>query len=143
MIYSRRVLTALTKASLLACSIAAAQAQSMQPADLAAMKTDTVDATLVELRKDPDRVFAEHGGWVVGEKSIDGGSELWSFTPEGHDAHPAAVQRLITNSEGAALKIKMTIQCDAEASACEALEKLFTVMNENLIAVSEIAPPEK
>ncbi len=110
----------------------------MQPADLAAMNTDTVDATLAELRKDPDRVFAEHGGWLVGEKPILGGSELWSFTPEGHEAYPAAVQRLITDGDGS-LKIEMNIQCDADAKACAALEELFTVMNENLIGATEIA----
>ncbi len=119
--------------------VGSATAQDLAPADLDALNTATVEETLIELKKDPERVFVDHNGWLVGEKRIEGGSELWSFTPEGHDAYPAAIQRLITDGDKA-LKIEMNIQCDAVKSACEDLEKLFSVMNENLIAVSEKAP---
>ena len=112
----------------------------MVPADLSSLGTATVEETLAELMKDPARTFADHAGWVIGEKRITGGSELWSFTPEGHDAYPAAVQRLITDGDEG-LAIEMNIQCDATAEACGRLDTLFSAMNENLIAVSKEAPP--
>lgn len=112
----------------------------MVPADLDTMNTATVAETLATLKTDPARTFAEHGGWLIGEKRINGGSELWSFTPEGHDAYPAAVQRLITDGDEG-LAIEMNIQCDATPEACKSLDVLFSVMNENLIAVSQEAPP--
>jgi len=104
-------------------------ADDKQPADLESLGTATVAETLAALKEDPLRVFVDHGGWLVGEKSIDGGSELWSFTPKDHEAYPAAVQRLITDGEDS-LAIAMNIQCDAPTAACESLLELFTVMNE-------------
>ena len=125
------------------CALAfagAALAEDPAPADLEAMNTDTVAETLSVLKSDDQRVFVDHNGWLVGEKRIAGGSELWSFVPEGHEAYPAAVQRLITDGDGG-LKIVMNIQCDASQQACDDLTNLFSVMNENLIAVSKEAPP--
>ncbi len=113
-----------------------------EAANLDTMNTATVAEILTELKKDPARIFAEHSGWIVAEKSISGGAELWSFTPLGHDAYPAAVQRLITDADqGQGLAIEMNIQCDATPEACQSLENLFSVMNENLVAVSKEAPP--
>ena len=118
---------------------ASVHANELQPANLETMDTATVSETLAELKKDAHRVFADHGGWLVGEKLIEGGSELWSFVPKEHEAYPSAVQRLITDGDGG-LKIVMNIQCDAPQQACDDLDNLFTVMNENLIAVSKDAP---
>jgi len=121
-------------------SVAFAQSSELAPANLETMGTSTVEETLTELKKDPDRVFATHDGWLVAEKRIEGGSELWSFVPEGHEAYPSAIQRLITDGEEG-LQIDMSIQCDATLQACEDLRTLFRVMNENLIGVSKNAPP--
>jgi len=71
---------------------------------------------VTELKKDPTRQFVDHNGWLVAEKRIAGGSELWSFTPADHEAYPAAVQRLITDGEDS-LAITMNIQCDAAEDA--------------------------
>lgn len=114
-------------------------ADELTPADLETMNTATVADTLAELKNDVLREFANHNGWIVGEKRIEGGSELWSFVPEAHEAFPAAVQRLITDGDDG-LKIEMNIQCDGPQEACDKLDNLFSVMNENLIAVSKDAP---
>jgi len=114
-------------------------AENAKPASLIEMNTATVADTLKVLQKDSSRRFVDHNGWLVAEKRIEGGSELWSFTPEDHEAYPAAVQRLITDGKES-LAIEMNIQCDAPTDACDRLTELFTVMNENLIAVSKSAP---
>lgn len=114
--------------------------EPMVPAELSSLGTATVEETLAELKKDAARTFADHDGWIIAEKRIAGGSELWSFTPEGHDAYPAAVQRLITDDDEG-LAIEMNIQCDAAPDACKSLDTLFSAMNENLISVSKEAPP--
>lgn len=127
----------------LLCLIAlnvSAQANELKPADIEAMNTASVADTLAELRNDVQRVFVDQNGWLVAEKRIEGGSELWSFVPEAHEAYPAAVQRLITDGDGG-LKIEMNIQCDAPQQACDDLNTLFSVMNENLVAISKDAPP--
>ena len=134
--YTRRVFPWLF--FMVLCNIT--HANELEPADLETMNTASVAETLVELRNDSERVFVDHGGWLVGEKRIEGGSELWSFVPEGHEAYPSAVQRFISDGNGG-LSIVMNIQCDAPQEACNNLDNLFSVMNENLIAVSKDAPP--
>jgi len=124
----------------LCCSAALAQAADLTPANLESMGTATVAETLAKLKEDAARTFVDQGGWLVGEKRIEGGSELWSFVPEDHEAYPSGVQRLITDGEEG-LNIDMNIQCDASEQACDDLIKLFSVMNENLIGVSKNAPP--
>jgi len=121
-------------------SLAFAQSAPLAPANLETMGTSTVAETLAKLKEDPARSFAVHGGWLVGEKRIEGGSELWSFVPEDHEAYPSAIQRLITDGEDG-LQIDMSIQCDASEKACDDLNTLFRVMNENLMGVSKSAPP--
>jgi len=116
-----------------------ASGEEGKPVVLTELGTATVEETLAELRKDPTRRFVEQDGWIVAEKRIAGGSELWSFVPEEHEAYPSAVQRVITDGEDS-LAIAMSIQCDAAQGACERLSHLFAVMNENLIGVSKLAP---
>jgi len=117
-----------------------AQANQQKPADFENMNTASVADTLAELKSDALREFVDQNGWLVGEKRIEGGSELWSFVPETHEAYPAAVQRLITDGD-VGLKIVMNIQCDGPKQACEDLDILFSVMNENLVSMSKNAPP--
>jgi len=123
----------------LALSCLTVIAEEGEPVQLSELGTTTVAETLAELRKDSTRRFVDQNGWIVGEKRVTGGSELWSFVPEGHEAYPSAVQRVITDGEDS-LAIDMAIQCDAPQAACERLDRLFTVMNENLIGVSKLAP---
>ncbi len=130
----------LSATPLLLCASVFAQSATLTPANFEALGTASVAETLETLRKDSTRIFAEHSGWLVGEKRIEGGSELWSFVPESHEAYPSAIQRLITDGEEG-LQITMNIQCDASQQACDDLNTLFSVMNENLIGVSKSAPP--
>jgi hypothetical protein len=59
-----------------------------------------------------------------------GGSVVWSFTPDTHPAHPAVVRRAIVVGEDGLARIEMASLCQAEKSACDRLMKDFRDLTE-------------
>src|ERR1700744_2245557 len=67
------------------------------------------------LRTKPGVNVSVQSGWTVIEDRAN--LSLWSFTPPGHRAYPAAIQRQVVQ-EGDNLFIKMNVLCDAPQPDC-------------------------
>lgn len=61
----------------------------------------------------------------------NGNHVLWSFTPEGHAAHPAAVKRTVLEKDGAVF-IDMKVLCFGTQAACDKLVEEFKQLNERI-----------
>jgi hypothetical protein len=119
---------------LLLLSAAAFSSSAQQPAPPAAaiqqagsgIGYKSVAAALEGLKARKDVEVFEQGGWTMADDRADG--SLWSFTPRGHPAHPAAVKRTITRKDGKT-QIEMTALCQAERGACDRLIDDFQELN--------------
>lgn len=69
------------------------------------------------------------GGWTIATDRPE--NTIWSFTPENHSAHPAVVKREIVNIDGA-LRIQMSVLCQAEKVPCDKLVDEFKALNNRL-----------
>src|SRR5262249_41816615 len=105
--------------ALVALTAVAASAQSGPP---------TVAATLAELRAKAGVTVAEQAGWTV----IQDGLTMYSFTPAGHPAHPAAVRRTVFREADGAWSLKMSILCEAAQPACDKLAADFQELNNKM-----------
>lgn len=83
-------------------------------------------AALEALKARGDVAISEQGGWTIADDKAH--HTLWSFTQEGHAAHPAAVRRAVVNENGQAA-IRMNILCQGGRAACDALAGEFGRMN--------------
>ena len=89
----------------------------------------SVAAALDALRARKDvRVSAQDGWTVITE---NGGLTLWSFTPPGHPAHPAAIKRVMSQKDGA-WYVNMNVLCQADKAPCNQLAQEFKVLNERM-----------
>jgi hypothetical protein len=59
----------------------------------------SVAAALGALRAKPNVRIATQGGWTIVDDRAD--KSIWSFTPAGHPAYPAAVKRSFVEKDGA------------------------------------------
>ncbi len=62
-----------------------------------------------------------------------GASAQWSFTPQGHPAHPALVRRIVKRGAGGDLSVETASLCEAGADACTRLLQEFEAMNPRII----------
>ncbi len=76
--------------------------------------------------QDGVRIRTEQG-WTIAEDP--GEMALYTFTTEGHAAHPAVFMRKVVESDGAVLLRTWGI-CEAEESACNELSDEFEALNE-------------
>lgn len=89
----------------------------------------SVAAALGALRARKDVKVSVQGGWTV--VTEQDGLTLWSFTPEGHPAYPAAVRRQVVQKDGA-WYVNMNALCEATKVACDKLMEDFKVLNERM-----------
>jgi hypothetical protein len=68
--------------------------------------------------------------WVIATEPVT--FTQWSFTPQGHYAHPAVVRREIKQKEGN-VYVEMTALCQAEKIPCDKLIDEFKQMNERMV----------
>ncbi len=66
-------------------------------------------------------------GWVIATEPRP--YAQWSFTPEGHYAHPAVVRRVILQKPGGEVYVETAALCGAEQAACEKLMAEFRRRN--------------
>lgn len=89
----------------------------------------TAAAALEALRSKAGVKIATEAGWTVIEDRSTLG--VWSFTPSGHPAFPAAVQRQVVQ-EGNNLFVKMNVLCEAPKPACDTMVAEFQKLNGNV-----------
>lgn len=79
------------------------------------------------LAKDGVKIREESGWLVIAERMT-----LWSFTPQGHEAHPAVVRRSIVQ-KGGDVFLDMDVRCEAAKPACDRLVESFQALNTDMI----------
>ena len=108
--------------------LAACAARAEPPA----IDYSSVAAVLAALRADPTARFEVGGGWITAATAEHGNPVLWSFTPEGHPAHPAVVKRTAVEANGAGM-IQLATLCEGPAEACARLLDDFRQMSQRLL----------
>ena len=99
-----------------------------QPDDPYARQTVIGYASVREAREalmaKPDVTIAtRRDGWVIVTEPRP--YAQWSFTPEGHYAHPAVVRLTIQQNRNGEVKVETAALCGAEQAACEKLMAEF------------------
>ena len=120
-----KVQAAISAGSLIAAAMAVAQPLPEAPGST--IGYPTVAAALEALRARPDVHISAQRGWTVADDRAN--NTMWSFTPQGNPAYPAAVKREIVAEKGA-IYIKMNILCEATKAACDQLVVDFQRLNE-------------
>jgi hypothetical protein len=113
--------------SLAAIALLGAEAR----ADESTIGYPTVDAALDALHKDPHAQFSTRDGWTIVATEENGNHVLWSFTPKGHAAYPAAVKRTVLENKGA-ISLDMKVLCFGTQAACDKLVDQFKELNERI-----------
>ena len=95
----------------------------------------SVAAALEALRADPDaresHQISQQGAWIIVERHKNGRFELWTFTTDGHPAHPTAVRRTPYQKDGA-WYITMSALCQSDKASCDTLMEQFQQLNEDM-----------
>ncbi|WP_444884645.1 hypothetical protein [Microbulbifer sp. PSTR4-B] len=91
----------------------------------------TVLEALESLRQDLQASEPDQNGWAIFSTKENGNYVLWSFSPKGHDAYPAAIKRTVLECDGA-IYIDIKALCQAEKAACDALIEQFKQLNERI-----------
>lgn len=122
----------LSLATVCAFSVKAAEAQQSDSGR--GIGYPSVAAALEALKARSDVRISVQGGWTI--VSDPANKALWSFTPSGHPAHPAAVKRSTVQKDGAVF-IDMRALCQAEKHACDKLIAEFRELNDKIRADME------
>lgn len=130
-----RALAALAALTLCLCAAllgGGVQAQAVaQPATPPIPYPDAATALAALQARDGDGVIVTHPeGWIVASEPL--ASAQWSFTTPGHEAHPAAVRRVIRRERGGAVAVQVDSLCSAGAEPCARLVAQFEAMNERI-----------
>lgn len=97
----------------------------------------SVAAVLEALHADTHAKFDTQGGWIVVATVERGNPVLWSFTPEGHPAHPSVVKRTALEQKGTGY-VRLATLCEAPQPDCVRLLEDFKQINQR-IAQSALA----
>ncbi|ARD22969.1 molecular chaperone DnaJ [Shewanella japonica] len=92
----------------------------------------TVDLALQALKNKDGTNLSIQGGWTIIEDKEESSLVLWSFTPETHAAHPAAIKRKVLE-KNQAIYIQMSALCQAKKADCDKLIKEFELLNKNIM----------
>jgi hypothetical protein len=124
-------------ASTFALLLCAPLAHAADDAADAPIDYPSVAAVLDALRADAAAQFESQAGWTIVATSEGGNPVLWSFTPEGHPAHPAVVKRTALERKGTGF-VQLTTLCQAPEAECVRLLDEFRQVNQK-IAQSNLA----
>ena len=89
----------------------------------------TVAEARTALLAKPGAQAQEQQGWLIINDSPE--FTLWSFTPLGHEAHPAVIKRIIMQ-QGDGVFIEMSALCEAKKAPCDRLVDEFVKLNDTI-----------
>ena len=92
---------------------------------------ESYDEALSSLKSNPSAKVSVQQGWTIIEVNTETEMALWSFTSEGHFAHPAVVKRNVVET-GGTVSIIMNALCGAAKPDCDKLIKQFEQLNEQI-----------
>jgi len=110
-------------AALAVSSAAHAQFKQDKPRPLG---YDKVADALAALQKNPDANVTHPDGWTVITVQKPE-LAVWSFVPQGHEAYPAVVRRLIRKTDKGTF-VEMKVLCEAKQDPCRKLALQFQQM---------------
>jgi hypothetical protein len=113
---------------LLAATAAAAQTPAAPPMPYTSVKEALAQ---LEARDGNGTVVTRADGWVTVAEPL--ASAQWSFTPAGHEAHPAVVRRTILRGPGREVAVDTQSICEAPAAACAKLLAEFEALNDRIV----------
>jgi hypothetical protein len=120
-----RLPAALTLALFLALPDSAS-AQDAAAKAISGSEYATVASALEAMRAKNGVKVSVQSGWTVIEDAST--LSIWSFTPPGHPAHPAAIHRQVIK-EGDHVSLHMKVLCEAPKLACDAMVAEFQKLN--------------
>ena len=106
-----------------------ASAQPEDASDRSDIGYPSVAAALEAMRIKSGTKVSMQGGWTVIEEAAT--KTIWSFTPAGHLAHPAAVRRAIVQ-RGNDIFVEMKLRCESMKPACDKLVAEFQELNNRM-----------
>lgn len=89
----------------------------------------SVDEALVALKGKEGVEVRIQQGWIIAQDASEG--SVWSFAPEEHPAHPAAVKRTVFEEDGS-VHIKTGILCQSRKAECDKLAEQFQELNDRV-----------
>jgi len=89
----------------------------------------SVNEALSALKQKEGVALRVERGWTVAKDSKE--NTMWSFTPEGHPAHPAAVKRSFFEKDGG-IYMTMNVLCQATKKECDKLVAEFQELNKRI-----------
>ena len=92
----------------------------------------TVELALKALKSKEGINLSIQGGWTIIEDKEDSNLVLWSFTPDSHPAHPAAIKRKVVE-KNQKIYIQMSALCQAKKEDCDKLMQEFEHLNQNIM----------
>ena len=92
----------------------------------------TVELALQTLKSKEGANLSIQGGWTIIKDKEDSNLVLWSFTPDSHPAHPAAIKRKIVE-KNQKIYIQMSALCQAKREDCDKLMQEFEQLNQNIM----------
>jgi len=90
---------------------------------------ESPQAALEALKAKPDVEIRHKQGWTIVNDQAT--RTLWSFTPDGHPAHPSAVKRSVLFRDGA-VYLDLNVLCLSTKDACDALVRDFQTLNDRV-----------
>ena len=91
---------------------------------------ETPADALNALRQKPNVHISTQGGWTIADDRSN--FTVWSFTPPGHPAHPAAVKRTIVRDSAGNVSVAMSAKCWGTKAACDKLIADFKDLNDRM-----------
>nr|WP_250883992.1 molecular chaperone DnaJ [Glaciecola sp. XM2] len=92
----------------------------------------TVELALNALKNKEGTNLSIQGGWTIIEDKEESNLVLWSFTPDSHPAHPAAIKRKVVE-KNQKIYIQMSALCQAKKEDCDKLMQEFEQLNQNIM----------
>ena len=90
---------------------------------------ESVSSVLEHLQAQQDVQIRTEQGWTIAEDPTN--MALYTFTTEGHDAHPAVFMRKVVQSDGA-VSLRSWGICEAEQEPCDSLSADFEALNDRI-----------
>ena len=103
------------------------------PAAVAVAQATIEYKTVAEARRAvpllPGARVSEQMGWLIVEDGAN--KSIWSFAPSNHEANPAVVKRVVTQTPSG-VDLSTAILCEASKPACDRLYAAFLQLNEEM-----------
>jgi hypothetical protein len=129
MLYNKESVMTCLRFTILICALIGAAVHAEEKSD--GIGYATVNDALTSLKSKDRTEISIQGGWTIVQDNVLGNMVLWSFAPETHEAHPAAVKRTVLEKDDTVF-IRMEALCQASKLVCDSLMEEFKKLNDRI-----------